>query len=161
MMPDASAAPPFPCSCSSLTKALDPERAMVPKFDTSSPRLMPRPVSSSVIVPPASSVVRRISRGRDGSAMAGVSPATWRCRSFSKASCVKESECVCVCISQTQVSIHQRPNAKHQRQYAKRNMQHANRLTPKAKRKTQKAKGNMPKAKGKKAKRQTAPRRWR
>lgn len=59
-----------------MTKAFDPDLAIVPRLDTNSPRLIPKPVSFNVMVPAASSVVILISKGMSASAMEP-SPATY------------------------------------------------------------------------------------
>ncbi len=55
--------------CMFSTKALLPLRAMVPRLDTSSSRVMPTPLSARVMVLALSSVVMWISRGLELSAM--------------------------------------------------------------------------------------------
>mmetsp|Transcript_43418 Transcript_43418/g.69869 ORF Transcript_43418/g.69869 Transcript_43418/m.69869 type:complete len:201 (-) Transcript_43418:68-670(-) len=72
---------PSPPALSSSTNALEPDRAIVPRLDTRSARLMPIPESVIVNRRRASSVVMVTSRAP------GSAPfARWACRHFSRAS---------------------------------------------------------------------------
>ena len=65
-----------------------PECAMVPRFSTNSPWVMPRPVSVMVIVPALSSVVTAMPGATSGCWIAW--PDDWLKRSFSHASAALE-----------------------------------------------------------------------
>ena len=78
----------FFSSASCLRKARVPECAMVPRFSTISPCVIPMPVSVTVIVPAFSSVVIEIAGGVSGCALSV--PDDWRNRSRSHASAAFE-----------------------------------------------------------------------
>jgi len=80
----ASAGVSPPSFLSSFTKALEPERAIVPRLFTMSSSLRPRPESAITSVLASLSKEMLISSGRSGSLMA--MPEACRWRSFSRAS---------------------------------------------------------------------------
>ncbi len=78
----------FLSSASCLRKARVPECAMVPRFSTISPWVIPMPVSATVIVPDFSSVAIEMAGGVSGCAL--WVPEDWRNRRRSQASAALE-----------------------------------------------------------------------